>query len=304
MVPCLRLFLRIDITMERSKRQMNAIHLKSPLVLLFLWGVFSTNAIAYTQPLPDDKSKVFVPFNWAGPSVGAYIDGGWTHTKISTNAGSVTDTSYYNSVANINSVNQSGSGTVSSNPFRGGIQFSDNFFGRGPFVLGLVMDYSSLNLSADRGANNVAYPDASGNYSLQTSVTTSWAYTARARLGYALCSLSKPVLLYMTGGFALTNLSVTNQLTDTSTLMGVGGGSNTTNKTGWAFGVGFEFPIANNITVNCEYLRMQFGTVNVNSSIYNSAQGFGLDSHALVNPFNTSTDLNTNLFKVGLNYKF
>ena len=69
-------------------------------------------------------------------------------------------------------------------------------------------------------------------------------------------------------------------------------------------GAGFEFPIADNLTINSEYLYMQFDAVNVKSSIYNSAQGFGIDSHALVNPFNSSANLNVNLFRVGLNYKF
>jgi|GEM_PF-4606034 len=37
--------------MERPKRQIDTIHLKSPLVALFLWGMFSTNSIAYAQQL-------------------------------------------------------------------------------------------------------------------------------------------------------------------------------------------------------------------------------------------------------------
>jgi opacity protein-like surface antigen len=267
--------------------------------------MFSTHSIAYAQQLSYNKGKVLAPFSWAGPSIGAYIGNASGRMKGNTTVGSVTDTSYYNSAANINSINQSGSGTFSPSAFTDGIQFSDNFFVREPLVLGLVMDYGTLKLNAIHTANNVAYPDNSGNYSLKTSVTTSWVYTARARLGYALSSLPKPVLLYATGGLALTNFSVTNQLTDTNTLIGVGGSKSRTNQqAGWAFGVGFEFPIVANLTVNCEYLNMQFGGVEAQSSIYNSAQGFGIDSHSLVSPFNTSANLNVNLVKVGLSYKF
>ncbi|MFA6302844.1 MAG: outer membrane beta-barrel protein [Legionella sp.] len=290
--------------MERLKHYIAIKHLSSPLVALLLCGVFSTNSIANAQQLSVDKDGVLARYDWSGPSVGAYIGGAWGTAKKSTNVGSVTNTAYYNSLATINSVNQSGSGTISSNAFIGGIQFSDNFFICEQYILGLVMDYGALNLNAVNDANNVAYPDHSGNYSLETSVTTSWAYTARARLGYAISSLSKPVLLYMTGGLALTNLSIKNNLTDTNTLLGVGGSKNKGNQTGWALGAGFELPITDNLTVNSEYLYMQFGTIDVNSSIYNSTQGFGIDSHALVNPFNTSASLYVNLFKVGLNYKF
>ena len=289
--------------MERLGRQKTPERTFSTISLLLL-GMFATHSISYAKPPTVDKDNVLARYNWTGPSLGGYIGGAWGRSKGRTNAGTVTDTSYYTTVETINAVNQSGTGAFNPNTFMGGIEFSDNFVLREHYILGLALDLGTLNLSAVHNANNRTYPDGSGTYSLQTSVNTSWVYTVRARLGYALSSLAKPVLLYTTGGLAVTNLSVTNELTDTNSLLGLGGSNNSNNQTGWTLGAGFEFPIADNLTINSEYLYMQFDAVNVKSSIYNSAQGFGIDSHALVNPFNSSANLNVNLFRVGLNYKF
>lgn len=269
------------------------------LIFSCLLGIFSINIMAAS-----DQDKMLSTYDWAGTAIGVYVGGGWGDAHGNTDTGSLTDTSYYASTADINAVNQSGTSTLNPGAFTGGIQFSDNFFTRGHFVLGLIMDYGALNLSATHNASNITYPDNSGNYSLQTSATTSWVYTARARLGYALSSLSKPLLLYMTGGLALTNLAVSNELTDTTTLLGMGGSDNKTTQPGWTLGTGLEFPITKNLTVNGEYLFIDFGTVTVNSTIYNSAGGFGIDANSLVSQFNTSADLDANLFKVGLNYRF
>ena len=161
-----------------------------------------------------------------------------------------------------------------------------------------------MNLSADHAVDNIAYADNSGNYSLQTSLDTNWYYTVRGRLGYIVSSLSTPFMIYTTGGLAATNISVSNSISDTTNLLGVGGGSANSNQTGWTIGAGFEYPITHNLTINSEYLYMQFGSVTAKSAVYNSAEGYGMEYHAFTSPFNTAANLSTNLFRVGINYKF
>ena len=224
---------------------------------------------------------------------------------MSTNAGGITSTSYFASQANINSFEQFGTSTINPNAFIGGVQFYDNFVIHDQYLLGLAIDYGALHLNAAHQANEIAYPDNSGSYSLETSTETDWYYTLRGRLGYIVTSLSTPFLVYTTGGLAVTNPSVSNTMTDTTSLQGVGGAQLTnSNQVGWTLGAGFEFPITSHLTINSEYAYMQFGSVTVNSSIYNSAQGFGIDYQSQVSPFTTTTHLSANLIKMGLNYKF
>lgn len=291
--------------MENLNHQVKTRKMKFPFSFLFLSGIVAAYSTTYAQQ-PTNTTNDYFPksFNWGGAYLGGYIGGAWGQSNMSTYVNSLTATPYFDSTANINSVNQSGSRALNSNVFIGGIQFNDNFVLKDRYILGLTLDYGALNLNASNAIKNAIYPDGSGDYSLQTSINTDWFYTVKGRLGYIVSSLSTPLAIYTTGGLAVTNLSVSNTLSDNSALLGVGGGITRNNPMGWTVGAGFELPIIQNLTINAEYLYMQFGTVTINSSIYNSAQGFGIDSHSLVSPFNTSAHLSANLFKVGLNYKF
>jgi outer membrane immunogenic protein len=242
-----------------------------------------------------------VPFNWSGPYLGAYIGGAWGQSNLDTDAGSVTGSSYYISTSDINAVNQSGSPSLSPSAFIGGIQLGDNFvFGR--FVYGIVLDYGSFHLSETKNAVGT-YPSGAGNYSEDMSIQTDWLYTMRGRIGYIPME-SYPFLVYITGGLALTNPSLSNSFSDDSSLSGVGGGSNDTVQTGWTAGLGLEYPVFRHFTVDAEYLFVQFNSVEIDSAITNSAGGFGILPYSLNNPLETTASLYANLFKIGLNYKF
>jgi outer membrane immunogenic protein len=186
--------------------------------------------------------------------------------------------------------------------FNGGVQLGDNLMFKN-YVFGFVLDYGSLNFSDKKFVINSLYPDDSGNYSINTSINTDWMYTIRGRLGWAP-ELSWPVMFYGTGGLAVTKLKISHQFTDNTPLEGSAIGYNGNTLNGWNLGLGIEFPIAENLTINGEYLYADFGSMSIQSSVYNTIGGFGIDYQSLVSPLRTTAHLYSNFFKVGLNYKF
>lgn len=242
-------------------------------------------------------------FNWAGTYIGGFLGGAFANTDPTTNAGAVNASSYFSSAADIASVNHSGSNSLNTNAPMFGIQIGDNFYTNRLYVIGAVVDYSPLHFNEHNTVNNVAYPSGAGNYSLQTSMSTDWMYTFRGRFGY-LAPSAWPMMVYATGGLAITNINVTNSLSDTSSLSGRGASNGSNNQTGWTLGAGVELPLMQHLTVNAEYLYVSLGTVNSNGSIQNSAGGFGIPVNSLTSSFSTSTNLHANLVRLGLNYKF
>ena len=253
------------------------------------------NALLFTLNKPVD-------FRWSGAYLGGYIGGAWGNAKVTTTAGTVTDTSYFTSNATINAVAQKGSQTFIPSAFIGGVQFGDNWMFKN-YIYGFVLDYGSLSLHDDNEVQNSTQPDDSGSYSIKTSFNTDWMYTIRGRLGWAP-NLAWPAMIYGTGGLAVTKLNVSNQFSDTNTLAGVGAGSNSTTINGWTIGMGIEFPVTQNLTINSEYLDANFGSVAVKSSVYNTTAGFGIDYQSLVSSLSTRAPLYANFLKIGLNYKF
>ena len=149
------------------------------------------------------------------------LGGGFGNANLETTIGSPTGSPYFSSSADIASVSQSGANLLYPNSAIAGIQFGDNFVVSRLVMVGMVLDYGYFHLNETNSASNVAYPSSSGNYSLQTSVTTNWLYTVRGRVGLMLPP-SWPLLLYATGGLAVANLNVSNSFSDTTTYVGEG----------------------------------------------------------------------------------
>ena len=241
-------------------------------------------------------------FSWVGPYIGLTLGGVSSNAQMSSTVGPVTDTSYFASTADVNSVAQAGSITMQPSAPIIGVQFGDNLYASHGVLFGMVLDYSPLHLSQSSTAN-VAYPSGIGNYTMQTSMDTDWLYTIRGRLGY-IPHTSWPMMLYGTGGLAVTNLRATNSFNDTTSLAGQGGSSNSNNQTGWTLGLGIEFPVVQHLTINAEYLYLHFGRVTSTGSIQNTSAGFGVSANSLTSSVSTATNLHANVFKVGVNYKF
>lgn len=118
--------------------------------------------------------------------------------------------------------------------------------------------------------------------------------------------LQPNILLYVTGGLAMTNLRVSSSFSDDADSAGVGGGSHAQAVTGWTIGGGAEFALSRSWSLKAEYLYVDFGSLTVRSSVAcGPAATFDCGAvPVLPNAFWTSADLSAHIARVGPNYKF
>jgi outer membrane immunogenic protein len=171
------------------------------------------------------------------------------------------------------------------------------------FVYGVEADVSSLRFDlTDRGSGaslNLGLTNLDGPviFTAGAAAEINWLATLRARVGYLV---SPDILVYATGGLALTNLSVSNSYSDnwTSNGGGVGGSKAASNARGFAFGGGAEWAVAQGWTLKAEYLRVDFDSLTTSGLIY------PVQVPSDANPFTSSANLTANLFRLGLNHRF
>ena len=250
------------------------------------------------------RSAAPIQSNWSGFYLGAYAGRAWADADLRTDTGAITATSYFVSPANTASINENGSGSVSADAAVGGVQIGFNVQ-QGKLVAGLEVDFGAFDLNGSRGVANFPYPATPpSTYTTRASMDTDWLFTARARLGWAL---QPNLLIYATGGLALTNLRVSNSFSDDSDTAGVGGASRTQVMTGWTLGGGAEFVLSRGWSVKAEYLYVDIGSTTVRSSVVcGPTATFDCSAPPPVtpSPFTTSSDLSAHIARVGLNYKF
>lgn len=246
-------------------------------------------------------APVFATPNWQGPYLGAYLGGGFGNNHSSVNAGSTTDTSYFTTSNDINSVNDTGTWIKSPSSVIVGIQAGHDW-GWKKIIYGIALDYSTLPLSSSSTVNN-NYPNNPDQYSVYTSMRTNWLFNLRGRVGYPTM-LYAPSLLYLTGGMAMTQLKVSNSFSDNSALSGAGGYSTTQNQIGWTLGAGVEVAALKHVSVDFQYLYVTVPSVTVTSFVSNTQSGFGIPEQSKTSPLTTTGSFHANVFKIGVNYRF
>ncbi|MDX1902358.1 MAG: outer membrane beta-barrel protein [Gammaproteobacteria bacterium] len=239
---------------------------------------------------------------WQGPYVGIYLGGAYGYNHASTDVGSVSSSSYFTTAADINAANSAGTFTHNPSTLIVGIDAGHDWVCK-QMVYGFAVDFSTLPLNSSSTVTNT-YSGSSDQYTVFTSMSTNWLFTFRGRVGYQTTFYDKPSLLYLTGGMAMTELKVNNNFSDNAALAGTGGKSTSENQIGWTGGAGIELLSFAHTSVNIEYLYVYIPSVKTNSSISNSAAGFGIPPGSLSNSFSTSGQFHTSLLKVGLNYRF
>jgi outer membrane immunogenic protein len=133
-----------------------------------------------------------------------------------------------------------------------------------PWVFGLEGDLDWTNIR-----------DTSACGGLICETRNNWFGTVRGRVGYAFDRF----LPYVTGGLAVGDIEANRT--------GLAGSSDT--NLGWTVGVGLEGVIAGNWTAKVEYLYADLGDTTCNTV----ACGVG-----------TNVDLQVNVLRAGLNYRF
>ncbi len=259
------------------------------------------------------------PYDWTGFYVGAYAGGAWGHSNAVTGAtcpalgwtGTFTG-GYFCSVstppassANAAAVSAAGTGPASSSAFVGGGQAGYNWQANN-IVYGIEADIGSFSLKASRQGGGV-YPTNSmfvfltgKNFTVGSSISTDWLFTARGRLGWTVDNW----LLFATGGLAVTNLQSTLNFSDNNAagfpiVPGASGfGSNAQTKVGLALGAGAQYALNKNWSLKAEYLYVSFNSIDTTALV--THQGF----HGYTNMLDTTQDLKAHMARVGVNYRF
>jgi outer membrane immunogenic protein len=233
-------------------------------------------------------------FSWTGFYIGGNAGYDWKDVGVNSNfscpAGAGCAATNPTNLANITAAS---SGSVSAHGFTGGVQAGYNWQVNST-VFGIETDFDAFKL---KGSRSAAVPSVTTTsiFHPSTSIDTDWLYSLRGRLGWAAVPT---VLLYATGGLAVTDAKISNSYSTTNNPADTAAGASSSSKTlaGWTVGGGVEWAFAQNWTVKGEYLYVDFGSIstsaNVNSTFANS------------NLFSSSADFKANIVRVGLNYKF
>ena len=166
------------------------------------------------------------------------------------------------------------------------------------------VDLSSSSNSSSGAPTSFPYAEngvAGGFYRISGVGSPNVLGTVRARLGFA----ADRALFYVTGGLAWASGTDDATISYWNNIEPIGspdvvwrrGG---VNSVGWALGAGVEYAFTNNWTVRAEYLYVDFGKEDNAWSCTSSGQ----ISCGRWAGFTGRADMNLNIVRVGLNYKF
>jgi outer membrane immunogenic protein len=154
----------------------------------------------------------------------------------------------------------------------------------------------SMHLN-DSASSTGTYPCcAPTGFTVTQTINTDWLFTLRGRAGFVFGN----VLLYGTGGLAVTDRNYDALFTDTFATAHETGGSHE-NAKGWVAGGGAEFKTGPHFSLKGEFLRVDFGDVTGTST---NLTAFSPPIAFPTNTFTHTASLNANLIRFGFNYHF
>jgi outer membrane immunogenic protein len=192
-------------------------------------------------------------------------------------------------IAKVGTQNPTGTG------FAGGVGVGYNFQSR-HILLGFETDIGAM-YTGGKEINSGVYPCCAPTlFTVTQTVNTNYLYTLRPRVGFT----AGRMLVYGTGGLALTQVKYRANFTDTFATAAESGGK-TSNKAGWTGGGGAEFKVTQYLSFKAEYLHADFGTVNTTSS---NLTAFTPPIPFPTNVFSHAASVKANIGRMGLNARF
>lgn len=245
------------------------------------------------------KSAASVPV-WTGFYIGGNLGGAWGRSDFSTNPNcppQPVDAVFCN-VGSPNglAVAAAGSSRLSSNGFTGGVQAGYNRQA-GAVVWGAEADFNFLDLRKSvANAGTFPAPFLGTQFTLAEDVRTSWLATVRGRMGV---TVMPNVLLYATGGLAITDSKLASAYGDNAVDNvfpgGTGSASMSGVRMGWTAGGGLEWMLARNWTLKAEYLYLAFASKSFAVPLTNTP--------AFSQTMFVDSDFSAQVARVGFNYK-
>ena len=231
--------------------------------------------------------------DFKGFYVGGYVGG--TNGRSDAATTTVFSPTGYFATTSVPAIATAGAQKLRPSGFTGGGQVGYNFQS-GVFVLGLETDFGSMSLS-DSKSTTATYPCCAPTaFTVTQSIETSWLFTLRPRVGFT----AGPLLVYGTGGLAMTNANYQAVFTDTFATAHENGGKED-NLTGWTAGGGAEVKFGGRWSVKGEYLYANFGDLSTTS---NNLTAFTPPISFPSNTFTHRADLRAHIYRFGLNFHF
>jgi outer membrane immunogenic protein len=240
-----------------------------------------------------------VVFSWTGCYVGGNV--GWARGEhdLSTNS---TPGPLLGTTASA-TLNGAGAASLNADGITGGGQVGCNWQYRN-FVLGGEGDINFADINADRDTGAFVVPGASGHIARSIDhIGQDWFATFRGRVGWAF----DHVLVYGTGGLAVTKLDITKSFSwdfndgcpTIGPLFNCHNGGTSGTRTGWTAGGGVEWAFAPRWSLKAEYLFADFGKVTYTT--FNNGPGFVGTAGQVA--FHT-VDSKLQVVRVGVNWQF
>ncbi len=230
---------------------------------------------------------------WSGFYVGLNAGGAWSNSdadavlSVNNSAPIPANPISGGSITSINAATvKSHYGSGHHNTFTGGGEAGYNYLMDSGLLLGIETDIDYFRIRRSR-TRTIIGPAAT--YTEDQSVKTDFLWTLRPRIGYALGSL----LVFGSGGLALTNAHFDASFVDSSTGASSLSYNHSKTRTGWTLGGGAAYAITPQLSVKGEYLYQDFGSYRVSET---SPNGY----LTLV----TDSKLKSHLFRGGLDYHF
>jgi outer membrane immunogenic protein len=194
--------------------------------------------------------------NWSGFYIGGNAGGIWGDYGFSDSGIDVTVPRPLGGTA-IVTVDVPAFNANSGSDFIGGVQagYNRQF---GSFVFGVEGDADGTFLGASKSFT-LSSPmlDVNG-LSAKREASTDWMLTGRLRFGYAW----NRILLYGTGGIALTDINIGASDFYSVTAPGTQSSSDSDIVVGWTAGGGIEFAVSDAVSIAAEYRHSDFGGQN------------------------------------------
>ena len=272
---------------------------------LYLTGVAFAALIAGPAMAADFAVPALaVPvFSWEGFYVGANVGRAWGHSLVNSIFACPTTPTMglcpYDDPANLGTFSSANSGSLTAAGLVAGGQAGYNLQ-TGPVVYGVEVDFNSFHLSGSQTAGGLVPVGVGQSFLVGANFDTHWLFTARGRLGW---TVAPQILLYATGGLAVTSMSVGNSFTDNAAAFGFANNVNGSSSTsamhlGYAVGGGAEWALSGNLSVKAEYMYVDF------SSVRTTTLNTNLAGATVADVMYTSVKLHANVARIGLNYKF
>jgi outer membrane immunogenic protein len=233
------------------------------------------------------------PWSWTGFYIGGGAGGSWTRSE--TKLTLVNGATPLFAAADVGRVNFLGSPNLASltGAFGGRVGYN---YQTGPYVWGLEGDVWSIrsHKSINSAPGNPFVGVAGGFAAFNTSVNNDWVATIGPRFGFTI----DRVMLYALGGVAFGNVNFTSTyLALNAAGVNFANASASQTQVGWTVGGGLDYGINRNWILSVDYQHIDLGYQKTSALVTTVGA-------ANTATFNFSTLVHTDIFTLGLAYKF